>query len=248
MGVLLVLPWMLKDYKTSFKTSNGWLIFIRALSSLLNTGLIYISVQMIPLVDATLLTNSAPIFVPFIAWIWVRTPLSHKLWIPIFIGFLGIVLILKPGKAIFNLGAFYALASGVFTGISLLAVRLTANKEKLHTALFYMFLIGWVLTIPFALWDWRIDSLNTFFFLIAIGVLVTLGQWALFKAMQYGRASHLAPFGYVSVVYAGIMDWLLYGHLPDLFTLFGIALVTVGGIALIVVTKPPKTEGKRDRG
>lgn len=242
-GSLLLLPWMLKDFRENFKTQKIGLVFVRALSSVLNTGLVYLAIQKIPLVDATLLSNTAPIFVPFIAWAWVKTPLSHKLWFPILVGFVGIILILKPNKAILNEGALYGLAAGFFTGVSLLAARFAAHKEKIQTALFYMFFIGWILVIPFALLSWKIDSFSALLLLVVMGVLSTVGQWLLFKALQYGKASHIAPFGYVGIVYAGLFDWFLYSQAPDWLTILGVFLVSAGGIVLLVVTRPKEEKG-----
>ncbi len=238
-GALCILPWMLKTPRVSFKMSSVGLICVRSLASLLSGGLLYVSVQWIPLMNATLLLNTAPIFIPFIARMWLGVPLNHKLWIPISIGFVGIICILQPKEELLlNLGILCGLGSGIFGGISLLTARRTAHREKITTALFYTFLIGWIAIAPFALWDWKIASFFTLLALVGMGLLIFIGQWLLFKSLQFGTASHLAPFGYASVVYAGVFDWVFYDLVPGFLTVLGVAFVVFSGLVLLKVTKP----------
>jgi drug/metabolite transporter (DMT)-like permease len=239
-SVILVLPWMIQHRKESFNISDPKLIGIRSLSFATTTVLSYLAVQMIPLADATLLISSAPLFVPFIIWIWLKKPIAHKLWPSILFGFLGIGLILNPDQKIFNLGALLALGAGITSGISFLAIRLITHKEKVYTLIFYACLIGAVTILPFALWNWRVDSLNTYLLILAMGACGTCGQWLLFKGLQKGKASLLAPFSYSTVIYSGIFDWLFFGNIPGTLRLIGILVVIASGIAIVIMTKPPK--------
>lgn len=221
----------------SFKIVHpGWTI-LRALVSVLNIALIFLAVQEIPLIDSTLLLNAAPFFVPFLVWIFLKEPINHKLWLPILTGFIGIIFILKPNREIFNWGAIYALLSGVCTALSLIIVRYLTGREKLVTVLFYLFLISTLFSLPTAIYFWETPSYSLFGMLLLLGVFTFLGQWTLFKALEYGDASHIAPFGYAAVVYTGIFDWLFFNQLPDLFTLLGVVFIVLGGMWILHLRK-----------
>lgn len=230
-GILLLLPWMLE--KKSYAVYSPSLIFIRALAGLLNTAFVYMAVQTISLVDTTLLTNSAPLFVPFIVWLWLKKPIQHSLWPALILGFVGIILILHPDREIFHLGAFLALGSGIATAVSLVAMRHASHKERLPTVLFYTFVFGWVVTLPFLWGHFKVGSPLTLLALIGVGILATLGQWSLFKALRFGKASYIAPFGYASVLYSAAFDWLIFAQIPDLWAWMGVILVTLAGILII---------------
>ncbi len=243
-GVICVMPWMIYHRKVSFKSSNLGLISIRTISYFINTWFTFIAAQLIPLVDATLLFSSAPIFVPFIIWLWLKRPIASKLWPCIILGFIGVILILNPTKQIFNPGALLALAAGITSAVSLVVTRMVAHKEQVHTLLFYVFLLSLIAITPLAIWGWKILTWKAFWFIIVIGISSTVGQWLLFKSLQYGKSSYIAPFGYVSVIYSGIFDWLIFGKIPGVLTFVGIVLVMAAGIILILSSKPPKVTEK----
>lgn len=235
-GTLFVLPWMLKEPKSSFKPLNPNLIFIRAIAGLINTAFIYLAVRTISLVDTTLLTNSAPLFVPILSAIWLKKKIELKIWISVLIGFVGIVFILHPDKEILNWGALLALGSGIATAISLITVRMAKN-EKFYTVLFYMFFLGLIATIPFAILHWKLTP-TLILPLTCLGILATLGQWGLFKALQYAGASHIAPFGYVSVIFSALFDVIFFNILPDFYSLIGVLLVVTSGIIIMINVGP----------
>lgn len=215
-------------------------MFLRALMGVLNVALVFLAIQRISLVNATLLNNTAPFFVPFILWFWMRTPINHKLWPAIIAGFIGLALILQPDKHILNLGAIYGIASGVCLAMTLVTMRLMAKTERPIAFIFYLFLIAAVLSAPFGIWDWKIASFETFLFLICISLLSLLGQWFLFLGLKHGKAHELAPFAYAMVIFSGIYEWLIWGiHLGWIFYV-GMVLIIGSGVWIVYLSRPPK--------
>jgi drug/metabolite transporter (DMT)-like permease len=188
-----------------------------------------------------LLTNCAPLFVPLIAWVWLKKKVIYALWPPIFIGLVGIILILKPDRDIFNVGALYAIASGIATAVSIITLRMSTHTDKLEAVLFYSYLVGLLLSIPFIFSYWALPSTTILWGLIGIGVFSFLGQWGLFKSLQFGKAAPIASFGYACVIYSGFFDWLIFQHIPDIWTFAGALLVIVGGVWVVILNKPPNT-------
>jgi drug/metabolite transporter (DMT)-like permease len=232
-SLLCVLPWMITKGIASFRATQFSLVILRSFMSILTLGFMFTALKSISLVDATLLSNTAPFFVPFIIWVWLKKPIQHRLWPYIIAGFVGIALILKPDRGAISIGGLYALAAGLSIAISTVAVRISLRTESIETLLFYLFLVGGILSLPVALFDWKTPSSEVLVRLMVMGILAFLGQYAFVKACSFGRASHLAPFSYSSVVYSGIIDYLVWGSVPDLLTLAGIVIVCISGILSI---------------
>lgn len=240
MGLLILLPMIIKGWPKIFIIKNKKTVLLRSIMGLSNLCFIFLAVREISLVNTTLLNNSAPFFVPFIVWIWFRTPIDHKIWPAIIVGFFGIALILQPDKRIFNLGSMYALISGIALALTIVTARITTRSEKLPNFLVAFFTIGAIISLPFALWDWRIDDWITLVALLSLGLLSFLGQILLMRGLRFGKANQLAPFTYSTVVFSGIYEWLLWGHVPGLIAYIGMGLIIAAGIWIVIVAPPPE--------
>lgn len=240
MGLVVVLPFLFKKRLKALEIKNWKIVLSRSLLGLINLFLIFMAVRKISLVNTTLLNNSAPFFVPFVLWFWLKIPINHKMWPAILAGFIGIGLILQPDKKIFNVGAAYALLSGIFLAVNLVMMRLTSKSENLFSFLLYFFLIGGVITLPFALLDWKIDGFGVLIGLLSIGLLSCLGQVFLYHGMKWGKAHQLAPFTYATVIFSGIYEWLIWGRVPDAIAYVGMVLIIASGIWIVIVSPPPK--------
>lgn len=242
MGITLVIPYLVKKRLKAFEIKNWRIVWIRSLLGLINLFLIFLAVKKISLVNTTLLNNSAPFFVPLVLWFWLKAPINHKMWPAILAGFIGIALIIQPDRQIFNLGAAYALLSGIFLSVNLVLMRLTSKSENLYSFLLYFFLIGGVITLPFALSDWKIDGFSTLIALLSIGLLSCLGQVFLYYGMKWGKAQQLAPFTYSTVIFSGIYEWLIWGRVPEPIAYVGMVLIIASGIWIVLTSPPPPKE------
>ncbi|HSX26920.1 MAG TPA: DMT family transporter [Chlamydiales bacterium] len=225
---LLLLPVMIHHGWHSFRVSSpGWLV-LRCLATTATITLIFLSVRTIPLVDTTLLTNSAPFFVPFIALALLKKAINHRLWLPVAFGFIGVILILHPTPDLLKLGALFALGSGIMTALSGIVSRELVGKITTHTLLFYLFFSSLLLSIPFVVFYWEF-SWDTFFPLILIGIFILIAQWAFFRSFRYAEASYVAPFGYSCVLFGGLFDWIFFSDFPSLSTWIGMIFVIASG-------------------
>jgi drug/metabolite transporter (DMT)-like permease len=239
-GFLLMIPFMLKNHKESFKLGCPKLVFLRGITIALNAFCVYVAVTKIPLMDVSLLQNTTPFFVPFVAFLWLRNEISHRLWLPIFVGFIGIIFILRPGATILNVGAFYALFAGISAAVALVALHQMAHKESMETVLFYTFFFAWILSTPFALFNFRIDSSYALIMITLMAILSNVGQWAILKALHFDKPAHLAPFGYFAVLFSCGFDYFLYGVIPSWMSLSGMVLVVFSGIILLIMNTRKK--------
>lgn len=237
-GLVFVIPWICKHGWSLMRTSRFGLILYRSLTSLIAIALSFFAVQRVSLVDTMLLTNTSPLWIPFVVLIWRKIPLNHFLWPGLIGGFIGILLILRPGVEILQIGAMLAIAAGVLQSINMVSLRILSYTERNHTVMFYYFLICTLICLPLSIYEWVEPEMIEWGEIIAIGILFSLGQWAFVRSFHHAKASELGPFAYSAVVYSVLIEWALYQQIPDLVAWAGIALVCAGGIWAIRFSRP----------
>jgi drug/metabolite transporter (DMT)-like permease len=238
-GWILVLPWVYVHGWGTVRTERFGLLFFRSfVGGVIGFGLVFLAVQKISLVNTLLLNSVGPIFVPLVLRVWRKVPINHLLWPGLIGGFIGIALILQPTKSIINPGALFALAAGIILSFNIVSNRLLSYTERNHTVMFYYFGITAITCLPLSLYQWVWPSFMDWCGIVAIGILTMAMQWFNFRAYHFAKASVLGPFVYSSVVYSVILDWAIYGEIPNFIAWIGIALVCVGGIWTILFNPP----------
>ncbi len=238
-GLATVLPWLGKHGWRLVQTKRFGLIFFRTLVSLVAIFLSFLAVQRTSLVDTILFNNASPLWIPFVVLIWRKIPIQHRMWPGIIAGFIGILLVLQPGKEIIQIGALFALGAGVLGSINMVSLRLLSYTERNHTVMFYYFLICALICMPFLFTSWPKGNWILWGEIMAIGVSFALGQWAFVRSFHFAKASQLGPFCYSAVVYSVLLDWAFYGQIPNLLAWIGIGLICSGGVWAINLSAKP---------
>jgi drug/metabolite transporter (DMT)-like permease len=235
-SLLLFLPWVLRHGWRDLKTGQVRLNIFRALSGLLSQVLYFQAVREMPLVDAVLLVNAAPLFIPLVALVWNRTPISAAVGISLAVGFVGVAMIIHPSKALLtNPSALIALSAAVFSAIALVTVNKLSATDRADTILFYYFLIASLATAPFAAASWKNPTPTEWGLLLGIGVSMALAQLLIILAYRHATAAQIAPFNFSVVVFSGLIGWLVWQQPLSLGALFGILLVCAGGILSLML-------------
>ncbi len=230
-SLLLFLPWVFRHGVGSVKTSRTWLHILRALAGLLSQALMFVAVKKMPLMDAVLLSNSAPLFIPLITWAWLKQRIGGVVWASLIVGFVGVVLILKPTAALVsNPIALIATSAAVFSAFALVTVNRLSTTETTERILFYYFLISSIASAPFTIAEWRAPTQREWIFLGGVGIFMAAAQLLIILAYRQASAGRIAPFNYSVVVFSGLIGWLVWKNAPDMLSLVGILLVTLGGI------------------
>ena len=238
--LLLTLP---KVWKEGFKTSHPFLHLTRDVCGFAGYFFFVLSLSYIPLANAVLLSNTGPLWIPFIIWIWAKKKVPPYLWGSVIVGLVGIIFILKPNAKILDAASFYALISGILTGISMVAIRRLTRTEPSSRMLFYYFLLGTIFSLPGAIMDFRAAfTFPVIFLLLAAAILFYLVQIFVTMGFKKGKASTLSPLAYTAVLFSVILDRIFWHKVPDLWSLIGMALIIIGGIVSVYFER--KYEGK----
>ncbi len=194
---------------------------------------LFVAITMIPLANATLLTYSAPLWMPLIAWAITRQRVATATWIGAAIGFAGVILVLQPQTHSFSTGEGLALIGALALAIAMMTVRWLGATEPVTRILVYYFLLSTLMTIPIAVIDWQPIPPNAWGWLIALGLSQLFSQVLLVIAYRYAPAEKVGPFIYCVIVFTALIDWIVWDHRPTLVMCIGMALVIAGGLIAV---------------
>lgn len=237
-GLLAILPLVLREGVSLRTESFRWHV-TRAVFGLIAMYCFFYTLGSMPLGDAVLLNYTAPLFTPLIALLWLREAVPVAVRIAVGVGFIGVVLILKPGHDLFTPVALIGLASGLFAAFAMTSIRRMAQTESALRIVFYFGLVATLLSAVPLLWAWEAIPWSAMLPLFAIGILASIGQLFLTKAYMGAPAARVGALTYLTVVLAALYGWLFWGEAPDIFSLLGAVLVFIGGALAIGWLKIP---------
>lgn len=239
-GLMALAPWLLRLRRQGLGTRHLGEHLVRGLCGLASMYCYFFSLGRLPLAEAVLLNYSLPLFLPVVERIWFGTRLPGNLWQPLVVGFMGIALVLKPGPGLFRPVALVALAAAILAAVAQVGIRQLTATEPAERIVLYFALISTAVSAAPAAVAWHTPPAAVWPTLLALGVLATAAQLTLTRAYSLAPAGRVGPFVYTSVIFAGALDWIFHGTLPDVLSLCGAVLVIAAGIiALRAKPVPP---------
>lgn len=229
--VLLAGPWGV--WAAGLRTSNLPGHLVRSLAGLTAMYCFFYAIAHMPLAVAMSLNYSMPLFLPFVERAWLKEPLPGAIVRGLVLGFAGVLLILKPGTALFQPLALVAIGAAVFAALAQVGIRRLTETEPVPRIVFYFGLISTLVSAVPLLGEWRTPEPRLWGLLLAIGVLATAAQLALTHAFSLAPAAQVGPFIYAAVPVAAVLDLLMWGILPDRLSLAGAALIVAAGVDIL---------------
>jgi len=245
--LLFLLPWLAREGHGALRTDDFRGHLVRGLAGVSSVACYFYAIARLPLADAVLLNQSMPLFIPLVERAWLGERIPPPLWGVLSLGFAGLILILRPGTGVFNPAAIVGLASAVLASISQVGIRRLTHTEPVTRIVFYFGLIASIAAAPPAALWWRSPTPATWAVLLAMGVFATVGQLTLTRSYVHAPAAQLGPFLYAGPVFAGLVDWAIWGGLPDRLFVVGAAIVIAAAILALRVraaTAAPVPDGQ----
>ena len=218
---------------TFYRSNNLKLQIIRSLLSILESGCFVLSFKYLSLASAHSIGALAPIIIVVLSVFILNEKVSTKTWMAIFVGFIGVLIIIRPGSDIFSAKSFIPLVAAFFLGLYQIATKKITEYDAPEVSLFYSSLIGIFVTSIMTLFFWQPIYFNSLFFFIPIGVFFSLGIYFQILALNNARASIIQPFHYTLIFWAIIFGFFFYEDVPDLFTILGAIIIITSGIFVI---------------
>lgn len=229
-SLLLFLPWILYRGRGELRTEVVHLHLLRGIAGVSAMYCFFYAIANIPLADAMLLKLSAPLFVPFVALLWLNEAVTPRVWLAVAVGFGGVFLILSPGLSGVSQAALAALVGGLFAAVAKVTVRRLSHSEPSVRIVFYFALTATLVSSIPMLWAWQTPSLWALCWLFAIALLATLGQLCLTQGLSLAPASRMGTFGYFAVIFGAAYGWLLWGEALMWWTVAGTLLIVSAGM------------------
>ncbi len=237
-GLLALLPWLLPLGASGLRTSKPGEHLIRALAGLAAMYCFFYAIGHMRLADAVLLNYSLPLFMPLIALVWLGEQIPPGLWRGLGVGFLGIVLILKPGSGLFQPVALFGVASAILAALAQVGVRRLTETEPVTRIVFYFSVISTAISALPMLGHWPRLEPRLLALLVVMGVVATAAQLLLTRAYAHAPAAQVGPFIYACVPFAAVFDGVFLGDWPDVLSILGSLLVCAAGILVLRESRP----------
>jgi len=217
-------------------TERPWLMSLRGLTLVAVTLLGQLALKTLPLAETTALIFVAPLLVALLAAPLLGETVRLRTWLATIAGFVGVLLIARPGGSLFGPGVAYALGAALsYAAYQILTRKLAASEHPMRL-LFYTALLGTLAMLPVlpVYWDGIWPTPTQSLLIISLGLYGGIGHFLLIRAFHETSASLLAPLIYTQLVWATLLGWLVFDHFPDLLTVVGMLVIGASGLSLAI--------------
>jgi drug/metabolite transporter (DMT)-like permease len=200
-------------------------------AALLLSSLLFISgLRFLPIAEASATGFVAPLFVTALSIFFLGESVGLRRWLATAVGLTGVLIILRPGSSAFHPAAFFPLVSALAWAGTLIMTRMMSGRERSVTIMTYSSIVGLCMVSALVPMVWVAPSWHDILFGILIGVASTAGQWIVVLAFRYADASVLAPFSYTQLLWVSLLGFLVFGEVPDVWTVTGAAFIVASGL------------------
>ena len=221
-----------KNYKF-WQSNNVKLQVLRSFFSIIESGCFVLAFRYLSLADVHSVGSLTPVIIVALSALILKENVSPKTWIAIFVGFLGVLIILRPGLSIFDIKSLLPLMAAFFLGLYQVVTRKVSENDSTETSLFYTSLIGFIVMSILAFVYWQPLTLNSYFLFTGIGIFFSMGIYFQIIALSKARASIIQPFHYTLIFWAIILGYLVYDDLPNIPTIVGAIIIAASGIYVL---------------
>lgn len=222
------------------QTKRTGLVLLRGACLASVSILMAIALTRLPVAEATSINFVAPTLVMLLAGPVLGERIRARGWVAAAIGFVGVLLIARPGAGLEPVGVLLALCAATMGAIYQLLSRVLATTERTMALAFYTALVGAIvfgLAAPW-FWDGRAPRPVEVLLFLGLGVCAGVGHYIFTAAHRYAPVSTLAPLSYVQLVFAGILGWLVFGHVPTPLSILGMTVVVAAGLLITLRPNP----------
>jgi drug/metabolite transporter (DMT)-like permease len=223
-----------------FRTGRPRAHLLRGISQTTSQTLLLIAFSMMPLASATAINFSAPLFATLASLYFLKEPVGPARWFALFVGFLGVLIVTNPGAETFQIGAVFALANAVLFGTVTAGVRGMTTTESAETLTMYQLILltsCFAMSLPFA---FVTPTWSDIPLMLVNGATNLLGQYWWTRAIHLAPTSAVVPFQYLSLIWAMMFGFALWGDIPTIGLLVGSAIVVGSGLFLLWHESRPK--------
>jgi drug/metabolite transporter (DMT)-like permease len=229
--VFFTLPFMFFFFRKNLTWSTKPKLQIyRGLTLFFANILFFYSISIISMAKALTLAFVAPLITTALSPFFLGEKVGFRRWSAVLVGFVGSMIVVRPGFIEFNLASFAALGTGFFYGIYLIITRKLHSSDSPLLTLLLTGVVGVVIASFFVPIVWIPPTFDQWILLALMGIFACLGHLFLILSLKYADASKLAPFGYFEIVTNIILGYYFFGDFPNYWTWIGLSIIICSGI------------------
>jgi drug/metabolite transporter (DMT)-like permease len=224
-GLLALLPILLRPGHAPLRTSQLPRYFLRSVIGLGSMLCGFWALGHLPLTQAVSLSYSTPLFVTIAAVLWLGETVRMRRWGAVIIGFIGVLVIVRPGSADFTPGTLIAVLAAVLSALVAIQIKQLTRIDGADSVVFYTYVFWVPLSLVPALFVWVWPSGIAWLWLAATGVFGTLGQLLWTRALRLGEVSALTPISFMQLPLVALFGWWLFDESLDRWTVIGAGII-----------------------
>lgn len=226
LGMILNLPFVLvgrplRSLVPDIPVMHG----ARAALLIASTGAFFLALAYLPIADTLAIYFVQPLIVTLLAPVMLKEVVGLRRWIAVVIGFIGTLIIIRPGFQSLNPGVLLALLSGATSAIYMILTRKISGRTDPIVTMFHTNVMGAIITSVAVVFVWVPPTSEQWWLLLMIAVVALVGHYLAIAAYRRAEASLLAPLGYAEMIMAVVCGWWFFGDLPDRWTFTGVGIL-----------------------
>ena len=225
-GALMTLPFAIRiSGPQALVPRRPMMHALRAAFLIAATFFFFYALKFLAIADALAIFFVQPLLVTALSPLVLGEQVGRRRWVAVAIGFIGTLVIIRPGFQAFNFGMGLALAAGAALALYMLLTRRISGQDHALVTTFQTSLIGAGITSALVLLVWQAPTAEQWLLLLGVGFVATCGHYLIVRAYDYGEASMLAPLAYTEMIMATVVGWLFFGDFPDVWTFVGVGIL-----------------------
>lgn len=224
-GLFIFIPFIIKYGTPFFKTDKLWMHTWRSIVGLMAMYGFFYAIAHLKLSNAMVFSYSSPIFIPLIAWLFLKEKITKAMLIAATIGLFGVLCVAKPDSGLFNLLSIIGLLSSFLAAMAFVTVRALTATEPPERIVFYFCFFGTIISSIPMFFVWRPYTYTELGYLVCAGILANISQIFMSNAYKLAPAGQIGPINYVAIIFAGIWGYLFWHELPDIYSIIGFVLI-----------------------
>ncbi|WP_423869653.1 DMT family transporter [Bradyrhizobium sp.] len=199
--------------------------------ALLGSSLLFISgLRFLPIAEASATSFVSPLFVTALSIFFLGEKVGLRRWLATAVGLMGVLVVLRPGTGAFHPAAFFPVVSAFAWACCLILTRKMSGQERTMVTMAYASIVGFAILCMLVPFVWVVPTWHDLLFGTIIGLTSTAGQWIVVLAFRYADASVLAPFSYIQLLWVTLLGFLIFGEVPDIWTVVGAGFIVASGL------------------
>ncbi len=219
-----------KGIRRVLQSARPWLQGTRALLLIIESAIFVLAFKYLPLADAHAIAAASPLFVMALSVPLLGEHVGPRRWLAVIVGFIGVLLIVRPGFAEFNPAFLFPLIGAALWGLYQILVRLCARTDSSETTLLWTASVGFIATTVVAPYSWTSPDASAWGMMIVLALLGSVAHFAMIKAFERVEAGALQPFLYTLIVWAAVIGYAVFGDIPDRWVIAGATVIIASGL------------------